>query len=98
MSEQWRGIFKLLEEMGELQQVLGKLGPFPDGEHPDGEKHLSLRLCDELADVLAAIRYFIEINNLDLDKIMMRTDIKLDKFVHWGLTGLLTAQPVDTLE
>ena len=55
---QWRGIHKLTEEIGELGQVIGKLGEFPSGNHPDGGPQLRQRLEEELADVEAAILYF----------------------------------------
>ena len=36
-TQVWRGIHKLHEEMGELAQVLGKLGPYPGGIPADQE-------------------------------------------------------------
>lgn len=82
----WRGIHKLVEETGELGQVLGKLGAFPDGKHPDKKPNLRLRLEEELADVEAAIKYFREVNGLQRRK--RRVEDKLRKFRRWGLTGL----------
>lgn len=87
-KELWRGIHKLQEEMGELAQVLGKLGPFPEGEHPDGERPLKERCEDEIADVFAALGYFIVTNGLDYEKITERRDEKTAKFIEWGLTGI----------
>lgn len=52
-----KGLVKLLEECGELSQVAAKKIAYPDtDEHPDGSS-LSLRLEQEIADVLAAIDY-----------------------------------------
>lgn len=85
-GQAWRGLFKLIEEMGELSQVLGKLGPFPYGNHPDGGPVLQQRLEEELADVQAAIIYFREQNKLS--HLPERCDAKLDKFRQWGLTGV----------
>lgn len=82
----WQGIHKLTEECGELLQVLGKLGPFPSGNHPDGGDHLSLRLQEEMADVEAAIAYMREMAGLSA--MEERRRIKLDKFRKWGLTGI----------
>jgi len=82
----FKGYYKLVEEMGECLTVLGKLGPFPDGEHPDGNGHLYDRLRDELADVEAAVAYFRETNGLHDDGERFKE--KLEKFRHWGLTGI----------
>lgn len=107
----WRGIFKAIEEIGELNieladlqvllsevqrgtgkisQLLGKLGPFPSGEHPDGKGHLKDRLEDELGDLLGILQYFSEHGELDLNKIDARARTKYDKFKEWGLDGIRT--------
>lgn len=90
MKEHWKGIHKLTEESGEVLQLLGKLGAFPEGPHPDGQGDLKERLEDELADLSAAASYFAETNELDLGKMQARSDEKLEKFRHWGLTGVIT--------
>lgn len=92
MSDQevWRGLFKLVEEAGELQQVLGKLGVFPEGRHATGKK-LIPALEEELADMIAAIDYFIDENSLDMIAINERVRKKRQKFDEWGLTGV----PID---
>lgn len=87
---EWRGIFKLIEEMGEVQQVLGKIGPFPNEPHPDGLGNLDGRLEDELADLLAAIEYVIDQNVLDSVAINARAKRKLVTFRGWCLTGINT--------
>ncbi|MGZ8364784.1 MAG: hypothetical protein ACXWWG_00565 [Nitrospira sp.] len=87
-SVMWQGLPKLVEEMGELQQVLGKLIPFPEGEHPDGAKHLKLRLEEELGHVLAAIEYLIIFNALDRGAIQAHGNLKLELYKHFGLTGV----------
>lgn len=86
MSDGYRGFFKLQEEMGELNQALGKLGPFPHGRHPDGGKDLRKRVEDELADVSAAITYFASKNGLTVSHD--RQVMKLRMFEEWGLTGI----------
>jgi NTP pyrophosphatase (non-canonical NTP hydrolase) len=88
MKQAWFGIFKLLEEMGELQQVLGKLGPFPDGLHPDGRGDLCVRLQEEVADVLAALTYFIDVNKLPGEDIVVRVDCKLKLYEKWKPIGV----------
>ena len=47
--EYYRGIAKLVEECGEVLQLLGKAMAFPDGEHPDKKGPLNERLPIELA-------------------------------------------------
>lgn len=82
------GIHKLTEECGEVLQLLGKLGAFPQGEHPDGKGDLILRLEDELADLAAAIEYFTFVNKLNDNRIIERGCQKLKLFKEWGLSGI----------
>lgn len=85
-TEVFKGLFKLVEEMSECLVILGKLGPFPDGDHPDGKGHLYDRLREELVDVEAAIQYFRETNGFAGDGL--RYSDKIKKFRQWGLTGI----------
>ena len=58
-SSVWPGTSKLLEEMGELGQVLGKLiAVHGADQHWDGD--LRKRLVEEIGDVRAALRFFVE--------------------------------------
>lgn len=82
MSDRLKGIFKLVEEMGELQQVLGKLASYPNHQHPEDSK-LKTALKEELADVYAALQYFVIENGVDLD--YNRIDQKINKFRKWDL-------------
>jgi NTP pyrophosphatase (non-canonical NTP hydrolase) len=83
-SRVWPGTSKLLEEMGELQQVIGKLiAVAGSAQHWDGD--LRAKLVDELADVTAALRFF-GTENLTLDEIKRfseRVDMKLARFREW---------------
>ena len=83
----WKGIHKLIEEMGEVAQVIGKINAFPDGEHPDGGPPLQQRIADELTDLDAAIQYFREKNGIMSDSV--RYTDKLGKFRAWGLSGVI---------
>jgi NTP pyrophosphatase (non-canonical NTP hydrolase) len=82
------GLSKLTEECGELQQVIGKLLQYPmlqtnaDKLHPDGT-HLRSRLCDEIADVVAAIDFVIAKMQLDAGGIAERRRAKVNRFWHW---------------
>lgn len=78
----WPGVSKLVEELGELQQVLGKLmGSRGKTAHWSGD--LSMMLVEEIADVLAAIQFVIEKNKLNKDTIMKRVNAKLATFHKW---------------
>jgi NTP pyrophosphatase (non-canonical NTP hydrolase) len=87
-NDRWTGYCKVLEECGELTTVLGKLGPYPDGNHPDGKGDLIRRLEDEIADVIASTTYFAENNGLDLEYIKARLQMKKKTYAEWVLTGV----------
>lgn len=82
----YRGYYKLIEEMGETLTELGKLGPFPTDDHPDGKGAIRDRLDKELTDVQAVIAYFRETNRMPMDVDRFRE--KLQKFLTWELTGI----------
>lgn len=67
-SDNWPGVAKLLEEVGELNQVLGKLiATEGDPAYFDGTD-LEERLHEELGDVLAAIVFVMGHNGTRLDR------------------------------
>ena len=80
----WTGLFKLIEECGECQQIAGKIAAFPDSdEHPDGAGSLRERLRNELADVIAAALHVAQANNLDDNEFRARQLRKLNLFREW---------------
>lgn len=84
-SAVWPGMSKLIEEMGELGQVLGKLiATGGDREHWDGSD-LRERLIDELADVQGALSFFRATNltNDERVQVWIRADQKRDLFGQW---------------
>lgn len=82
-SDIWPGVSKLIEEMGELNQVLGKLIQMRGAtEYWDGS-NLFDRLHDEIADVEAAIDFLKLLNHLDNDRVTERASQKLDLFIAW---------------
>ena len=61
-SEVWPGTSKVLEEMGELGQVLGKLmGTAGRTDHWDGSD-LAVRAVEETGDLIAAIEFWSSVN------------------------------------
>lgn len=85
----WPGLGKLVEEMGELHQVLGKIIALR-GEHEqywDGTDLIE-RLIEELGDVRAAMIFFSETNDISKRLIHQRADIKLEKFRYWHNEGI----------
>lgn len=79
----WPGLSKLLEECGEVVQVGGKLiGAAGVCDHWDGT-NLKERMEDELADLSAAIDFFVARNGLDAERIDRRAAAKEMKFLEW---------------
>ena len=83
-DSEWAGASKLLEEMGELQQVLGKLmGSRGNVHHWSG--NLREMLIEEMADVIAAIEFFGEKNLTqdELSALLDRAEMKVNRFQTW---------------
>lgn len=81
------GLHKLVEEAGELLEVIGKILVRPNGDHfveLKGERILNEDLHDEIADVRAIIDYVVKSSpELDEDRIKRRTEMKLKKYARW---------------
>lgn len=77
------GLSKLIEEIGELGQVCGKVLAYGLGEHPDGKGELKERLEEELADVEASIYFVTEVLELDSQFTAQRAARKLGLFRAW---------------
>jgi NTP pyrophosphatase (non-canonical NTP hydrolase) len=76
-----KGLVKLLEEAGELQQIVAKKISYMDTDiHPDGKGSLKERMEDEIADLLAATEYVTHQFNLDQFRIESRKRDKLRVF------------------
>lgn len=93
LGEVWRGIFKVVEESGELLQLLGKLGAFPDGNHPGGEI-TKPDVTNEVIDLQVALDYFGQTNGLPFNAT--RRIGKTEKFARWGLSGIKPSPPAVT--
>lgn len=82
-SDEWNGLSKLIEELGELQQVCGKLVG-SEGSIAHWSGNLQDKFVEELGDVYAAMDYFIEQNLVDLDSdIAYQAHRKLQTFRQW---------------
>ena len=77
------GLAKLVEEMGETAQIVGKIqGLGHMGRHWDG-KLLQEELEDEIADTKAAQDFFIKVNGLRKKRINKRVKQKVATFERW---------------
>lgn len=83
-SAVWPGTSKLLEEQGELIQVLGKLmATGGDTKHWSGD--LRKMLAEELGDLYAALAFFMDYNLSDTEQrdVAERAQYKLALFQTW---------------
>lgn len=82
-SDHWPGASRIIEECGELLQVLGKLqGAGGRAEHWDGSD-LPQRLVEEIGDVQAALAFFVQMNNLPEWLVRERRQEKFEQYVDW---------------
>lgn len=84
-SDEWNGLSKLIEECGEVLQVAGKIiGAEGKPDHYDGTD-LRQRLENEMADLLAALTFVMDINahHIDAGRICERAGRKLALFEAW---------------
>ena len=88
----WPGLAKVLEECGEVIQVLSKLVAKGDLDHtweqPDGTSRgwgdLTQALHEELGDLLAALGFFCEANpEIDRERVNRRMLDKQATFRSW---------------
>lgn len=78
-----KGVAKLIEECGELQQVLGKrLAMWDQDEHWDGT-NLRERMVEEMGDVIAAVWFVVDQFKLDSSAVLERVDQKWKLFTTW---------------
>lgn len=82
-SSRWAGLSKLIEEAGEVLQIVGKLiATGGEVAHWDGS-NLRDRFIEELADLQAACAFVAEVNGLDSEQLRERTRKKLEQFRTW---------------
>jgi NTP pyrophosphatase (non-canonical NTP hydrolase) len=86
-AKEWKGLGKVIEECGELQQAAGRLiSTGGETNHWDGG-NLWTELADECADAFAAIQFFINNNGFDIDYIYERADEKIKIYKEWSSCG-----------
>lgn len=83
-SPEWNGTAKLIEECGELLQMLGKIMATGTTTHWEGD--LRRLLIEELGDTQAALGFFITHNltPAEEDKVFDRARAKADLFDRWS--------------
>lgn len=85
----WPGAAKVVEESGEVLQVLGKLlMTHGDPAHWSGD--LIPLIEEEIADLEAAISVFktLNLDMLDVARMTSRTQIKIETYLDWHDEGL----------
>lgn len=83
-SDDWNGLSKLIEELGELQQVCGKLiGSEGSVEHWSGD--LRTKFIEEVGDVRAALTFFVDKNfsEDEQEQMFKQSSRKLRNFRIW---------------
>lgn len=86
-SDRWPGASRVVEEAGELVQVLGKLiGTGGAARHGDGSD-LRGRLTDEIADLRAALDFFVAANDLPAGQVEQRAARKRADYDRWHSAG-----------
>jgi NTP pyrophosphatase (non-canonical NTP hydrolase) len=89
MAMAMNGLAKLIEELGELGQVIGKkLAAGERDDHPDGKGSLKIRLQDEIADVTAACEFVIRTHNFNAKAILKLTEREFNRRDGEGLIEL----------
>jgi hypothetical protein len=93
------GVAKLIEECGELTQILGKkLAYWHTDEHPDGKGPISTRIMEEMGDVQAAMWFVTGQLGLDETAILRRSDQKFALFMKWQSMDDNNVDGIDRVE
>lgn len=83
-SKLWPGLSKLIEESGEVQQIIGKLIATGGETNHWFEGNLALRIEEELGDLLAAIDFVLDHNPvLNRETVAQRYLEKKKRFNSW---------------
>ena len=85
-SDEWNGLSKLIEELGELLQVSGKvIGSQGCTDHWSG--NLTDKFVEEIGDAYAALDFFVQKNfdSYDMTRIETQRYQKETKFIEWDM-------------
>lgn len=88
MAMRENGLAKLVEEIGELGQVAGKMIQYPALQHDAKKLHpsgynLRERFVQEGGDVLAAVMFVAAKLGISEDDILLRAKMKTRQFNWW---------------
>lgn len=84
-DEEYPGLSKIVEESGEVLQIIGKLiNSLGNPQHFDGS-NLRKKLINELADLDAALEFFIAygLSQNETELLNNRMEEKFNKFKSW---------------
>lgn len=70
-SSVWPGLSKLIEELGEVQQIVGKIIATGGAHQHWADGNLARRLEEEMGDLFAAIEFVISHNGLQNDVVKL---------------------------
>jgi hypothetical protein len=88
-SDIWPGLSKVVEESGELGTILGKIMATGGSTHYWGGRDLRVELVDEIADLRAALDFFVSVNLSDdqaaIKRLADRERVKARLFTRWHL-------------
>lgn len=79
-----KGLTKLMEECGELIQILAKKLAYIDTDIHLGDNPIKHRMEDEIADVVAAITFVVEQFDLDVPYMSTRANKKIELYEKWA--------------
>lgn len=88
-NDRWIGIHKLTEELGELVAILSCLQAYPEGQHPSPKypEHLIKYVQEEMGDVMGALLWFLDNNNLSTKPVTVRAAEKMKLYDEWRKNG-----------
>lgn len=86
-DRKWPGLSKVLEECGEVSQVLAKLVGSNGNLDYFGKGSLEDKIVEELGDLHAAITWFIQHNDISAKKVARRSQEKQAKYTKWHNGG-----------
>ncbi len=81
-ADRWPGLSKLVEECGEVQQVIGKLMGTGGSTKHWNVLDLRTKLIEEIGDVVAACLFVAKANGFE-EEVIAQMEYKYDRFMKW---------------